>query len=84
VREQNHAAAIILLREVFDRDNSEIGNAKRERIDKQYYVTSAPVREDVVALIGTTESFNADLRDFTDRLTSRDIDLFRKKFTSII
>jgi len=81
---ENHTAAIILLREIFGRDNSEIKNAKNERIDKQYYVMSAPVREDVVALIRTAESFNADLRDFTDRLTTAKIDQFRKKFTSII
>jgi uncharacterized protein (UPF0332 family) len=81
---ENHAAAIILLREIFGRDNSEIESAKRERIDKQYYVTSAPVREDVVALIRTAESFNGDLRDFVDRLTTTKIDQFRKKFTLII
>lgn len=81
---ENHSAAIILLKEIFGRDNSEIEDAKRERIDKQYYVTSTPVREEVVTLIRTAENFNAELRDFTDRLTSRDIDQFRKKFTAMI
>ena len=81
---ENHSAAIILLKEIFSRDNAEIEAAKRERIDKQYYVTSAPVREEVVALIRTAESFNAELRDFTDRLTSRDIDQFRRTFTTLI
>ena len=81
---ENHTAAIILLGEIFERENSEIENAKRERIDKQYYVTNAPVREDVIALIQTAESFNADIYDFTDRLTSRDIEMFRRKFTTRI
>jgi len=81
---ENHAAAIILLREVFDRDNAEIGEAKRERIDKQYYVMSAPVREEVVALIRTAESFNADLGDFMDRLTTTKIDQFRNTFIAMI
>ncbi|MDD5143323.1 DNA-binding protein [Methanoregula sp.] len=81
---ENHTAAIVLLMEIFGRDNSEIEDAKRERIDKQYYVTSTPVRKEVVTLIRTAETFNADLRDFTDRLTSRDIDQFRKKFTTMI
>jgi uncharacterized protein (UPF0332 family) len=81
---ENHTAAIILLKEVYGWDNAEIENAKSERIDKQYYVSSAPVREDVVALVRTAESFNADLRDFTDRLTTSKVDQFRKKFTALI
>jgi len=80
---ENHAAAIILLKEIFGRDNSEIEDAKRERIDKQYYVTSTPVREEVVTLIRTAETFNADLRDFTDRLTSRDIEEYRNNFSAL-
>ena len=80
---ENHTAAIILLKEIFGRDNTEIRDAKSERIDKQYYVTSSPIRGDVVALIRTAESFNAKLRDFTDRLTSRDIEQYRKKFSEL-
>lgn len=79
---ENHSAAIILLAEIFGRENAEIEAAKRERIDKQYYVTSAPVREEVVALIRTAESFNAELHDFTDRLTFREIDDFRKRYAA--
>ena len=58
--------------------------AKTGRIDKQYSVTSAPVRDDVVALIQTTESFNAELLDVIDRLTNEKIEKFRKKFNSLI
>jgi len=79
---ENHTAAIILMKEIFGRDNSEIEDAKRERIDKQYYVTSAPNRGDVVALTRTAESFNAELRDFTDRLTSRDIEQYRNNYSA--
>ena len=50
---ENHTAAIILLKKVFSIDNTDLEHAKTERIDKQYYVTSAPVRDDVVALIQT-------------------------------
>ena len=35
---ENHAAAIILLTEVFGIDNASISKAKGERIDNQYYV----------------------------------------------
>jgi len=81
---ENHTAAIILLKEVFAIDNTDLEYAKTERIDKQYYVTSAPVRDDVVALIHIAESFNAELRDVIDRLTNEKIEKYRKRFQSLI
>jgi len=81
---ENHAAAIILLGEVFAIDNTDLEHAKTERIDKQYYVTSSPVREDVVSLIEIAESFNAVLLDTIDRLTTSKKDEFRKKFANLI
>lgn len=81
---ENHTAAIILLSEVFAIDNTELEYAKTERKDKQYYVTSAPVRDDAVSLIKTAESFNAELLDVIDRLTNEKIEKFRKKFVSLI
>lgn len=81
---ENHTAAIILLTEVFAIDNTDLEHAKTERIDKQYYVTSAPVRDDVVALIHTAESFNAELRDVIDRLTNEKIEKYRKRLQSLI
>lgn len=67
---ENHTAAIILLDDVFGIDSSALESAKTERIDKQYYVTSAPVRDDVIDLITAAESFDADLLDVIDRLTT--------------
>ena len=81
---ENHTAAIILLDEVFSLDNSDLEDAKSERIDKQYYVTSAPVRDEVVALIQTAESFNSVLLDAIDRLTNEKIQKYRKIFQSLI
>ena len=81
---ENHTAAIILLTEVFAIDNTDLEHAKTERIDKQYYVTSAPVRDDVVALISTAEFFNADLLDAIDRLSNGKIEKYRKKLQSLI
>ena len=81
---ENHTAAIILLKDVFAIDNTDLEHAKTERIDKQYYVTSAPIRDDVVSLISTAESFNAALLDVTDRLTTEKKENYRKKFTGMI
>jgi len=81
---ENHSAAIILLDDIFGIDNSAIKSAKSERIDKQYYVATAPVRSEVITLIKTAELFNAELLDITDRLTKDKIDAFRKKLLNFI
>jgi uncharacterized protein (UPF0332 family) len=81
---ENHTAAIILLDDLFGIDSSVIESAKTERIDKQYYVTSAPVRDEVVDLIKAAESFDAELLDFIDRLTNEKRELFRKRLKSLI
>ena len=81
---ENHSAAIILLAEIFGIDNSAIKSAKSERIDKQYYVATAPVRFEVITLIKTAELFNAGLLDVVDRLTKDKTDSFRKKLLKLI
>jgi len=81
---ENHSAAIILLDDIFGIDNSAIKSAKSERIDKQYYVATAPVRSEVITLIKTAELFNAELLDAIDRLTKDKIDSFRKKLLKLI
>ena len=80
---ENHTAAIILLADLFEIDNSAIESAKSERIDKQYYVATAPVQSEVVELIKTAESFNADLLDVIDRLTNEKIESVRKKLIKL-
>ena len=80
---ENHTAAIILLTDLFGIDNSAIESAKAERIDKQYYVATAPVESEVVELIKTAESFNADLLDVIDRLTNEKIESVRKKLVKL-
>ncbi len=80
---ENHTAAIMLLEDIFGIDNSAIESAKSERIDKQYYVATAPVRDEVIALIKTAESFNAELLDVIDRLTNEKIESIRKKLIKL-
>ena len=80
----NHAAAIILLDAVFQIDTSALERAKAERIDKQYYVQSAPVRDDIVALIREAESFNPEILNVIDRLTNEKIGALRTKLKKLI
>lgn len=76
---ENHSAAIALLKEVFDVDNSEISSAKRERIDKQYYIDFSINKEEVGELIESAEKFDAKILDFAAKLNSEGIAGFREK-----
>jgi len=80
---ENHSAAIRLLKGIFGIDNSAIKVAKAERIDKQYYVTSAPVRIEVITLIRDAESFNAVLHDAIARLTNEKKESFRQSLKKL-
>ena len=59
IKSENHTASIILLKELFGIDNSKILTARKERIDKQYYINFKIAEEDVRDLIKTAEGFNA-------------------------
>ena len=67
---ENHAAAIILLKEVFSLDNSTISKAKTERVDKQYYLDFTITKKETQEAIIAAESFTALLKDFIDKLTN--------------
>ncbi len=81
---ENHSAAIALLKEVFDVDNSEMASAKRERIDKQYYIDFSIAREEVGELIEAAERFDSNILDFAARLTSEKIAGFRGKMGRLL
>ena len=56
---ENHAASIILLKELFNAPSlsDEISFAKKERVDKQYYVDFEITRKDAEDLVKKAESF---------------------------
>jgi uncharacterized protein (UPF0332 family) len=81
---ENHTVAGWLLADVFGLDNTVLESAKKERLDKEYYVPAAPVRPDVEALIRTAESFNAVLLDKIERLTREEIENYRKQFRKLL
>lgn len=76
---ENHAAAVILLKEVFDIDNEGISKAKSERVDKQYYVDFSVNDEEAKASIKTAEEFIAEVHDFLARLHEEEIKKYREK-----
>ena len=81
---ENHAAAIIILKELFKFDNSSISFAKTERVDKQYYIDFKISKEDVKDLIKKAEEFNAMLYGFIDSLTKKQIVEYREELSKAL
>ena len=80
---ENHSGAIILLKELFGMDNSMISLAKRERIDKQYYISFSITKEETKNLIRTAEIFNSNLLDFMEKLNMDKISQLREKMIKL-
>jgi len=80
IKSENHTASIIFLKDIYSRENTLILNAKRERIDKQYYVDFKITREDVTTLIKDAEEFNSYMLDFISKISNNEMQEARKKF----
>ena len=83
-KSENHAASIILLKRIFDIDNEKISFAKKERIDKQYYVDSSITQKEVDELLKIAEDFNSSIYDFISRLDNEQISSYREKFEKLV
>ena len=77
---ENHAATIILLKELFGIDNKSISSAKTERIDKQYYTDFVVRNNDVTELISIAESFIGGVDLFVDKITEEEKKHYLKEF----
>ncbi len=84
IKSENHSASIILLKNLFNYDNKEIFDAKKERIDKQYYVDFVVTKEEVKDTISKAEIFNSKLIDFISKINNEDIKIYRKGFMDMI
>lgn len=80
IKSENHSASIILLKEIFEINNLKIQEAKKERIDKQYYVDFNVTKEEIESAIEQAEDFNNKIFDFIKKLTNEDIKKYRNKF----
>ncbi len=81
---ENHSASIIILKELFNIDDSDISFAKKERVDKQYYTDSIIAKKEVIESVKKAESFNKELFDFISRLTNKKIEEYQKKIKEMI
>ena len=77
---ENHAGAVILLKKIFELDDSEIKFAKEERVDKQYYTDFKITKQEVKEMMKIAEKFNAILLDFISKLNNQNVKEYRQKF----
>lgn len=89
VKCENHSASIILLRNLFGQEElyKSISNAKEERIDKQYYVSSQKTEEETKEsaekMLKDAEKFITEIKLILRKMNASDIENTRKKFESI-
>ena len=84
IKSENHSASIILMKKIFELDNLVIMSAKKERVDKQYYIDFEITKQEVGETIVIAEDFNKDLDDFISKLTNDKIEAYRKKFKEVV
>ena len=83
IKSENHSASIILLKELFSLDNKLISDAKKERIDKQYYVGFTLIKKDAEEIILNAEAFNSNIIDFISKINNKDTINYRNNFKVI-
>lgn len=81
---ENHAASIIILKEIFGIDNTKISDAKKERIDKQYYVEFSIKEEDAKDMMKIAEEFEKQILEFISKETNADTGKYRNILSSKI
>lgn len=82
---ENHSGSILLLKLLFDKKDlfKLISDAKKERIDKQYYVTTEKdeaTKEDAQKLVNNAEDFVVKMKLFIENLDNEYIDRVRENF----
>jgi len=81
---ENHTGSIVLLKDIFNIDNSEISFAKSERIDKQYYTNFHITKKEVIETIQKSEIFRKKLFDFISKLNTEKINAYKSKFNDLL
>jgi len=84
IRCENHAGGIMLLEELFGMDISALDEAKRMRVDTQYYVDRSLTLEDLEELIRVADDFHDLVHDRIDRITGEEITRVRKVLERMI
>ena len=82
---ENHSASIVLFKKLFGRTDlfKTISFAKKERIDKQYYVDFTMTRGSAKDLIKKSEDFLTEIKLMIKNIKNEDIQLVRNKFSGM-
>jgi uncharacterized protein (UPF0332 family) len=85
---ENHSGSILLLKLLFEENDlfKLVSNAKKERIDKQYYVTTEKdeiTKEIAEELFNNAEEFVLKMKVVIKNLNNDSIDKLREKFKII-
>lgn len=80
IKSENHAGTIILLKELFEIDNSSIQIAKKEHVDKQYYVDFKATKNEVEEGITIAEEFNAQIKEKIETLKNKVQEDFKQEY----
>ncbi len=80
---ENHAASILLLKNVFEIDPTKISKAKSDRIDKQYYVDFSVNKEEAKNSIEIAEDFITEVNNLIETLSEETIEKYHKKAISL-
>lgn len=83
---ENHAASILLLKEVFNENNlvKEISFAKKERIDKQYYTDFELTKQDCEDMVKKAENFIIEIKKIIKDLNEEKISQLRSELNSVL
>lgn len=90
IKSENHSASIVLFKEFFNKIelHSMISWAKKERIDKQYYVISETDRpltkESASEMLAKAEKFTVGTKTLIKNLINEDVQEIRRIFNKIV
>ena len=84
IKSETHAGSITIIKDVMGVDISKINKAKKERIDKQYYVDFSITSFDAQDLIKSAEEFSDVMTSKIARLSREDVKVIRKKLEEIV
>jgi len=80
-KSENHTASIVIMKELFHLENADISNAKKERVDKQYYVDFEVTKKEVEEMMVVAERFIPIIYDIMERMTEIEHDDYLSDFT---
>ncbi len=86
IKSENHSASIILFRELFHRTDlyKIISFAKKERIDKQYYVDFTLTKKSAIELLRKAEDFLIKMKLMIKNIKNEDVRKVRDDFDRLL